>query len=258
MKIVEIEKMNEQEIREHFAPDFEAIPMKGFTLYLVDIADGFGYSMLICGDGRQIRWADDFELHYKNKSREELRELYLNNSERFLYTEEELQEPLRDYHDFERRRKFISELLPEKRDFLSMFHIDRTDDEKAERKKAEASHPVYCSAAYGFFTEKDKDYAYHLNDLLLDLLQKMEDTANNYDYQFSAFYYELGNHEYHINNYQGNWDVLSAFGNIPWRGQSEEALVQYFDDLHFTETQRKAFYDARRQFLKDADEKGWY
>lgn len=258
MKITEIERMNEHETREHFAPDFEAIPMKGFTLYLVDIVGGFGYSMLVFGDGRQIRWADDFELHHKDKTREELRTLYLKRADHFLYSDDELKQPLKDYSDFERRRKFISELLPEKRDFLSMFHIDATDEEKAERKKAEAAHPIYCSAAFGYFTEADLEYAKYITELFIQLCKQMDDTADNYEYQFNAFYYELGNHEYHINYYQGDWDTLSAFGNIPWRGQGEEALQKYFDDLKFTETQRKAFYDARRKFLKDADEKGWY
>jgi len=258
LRISDIELMQEDDLRRLFAPDFEVITVKGFQCYLVDFTGYFGYSMIVFGEGKQIRWADDFELHHKGKTHDELRTLFIQKAERVLFTEEELAEPLKSYNDFELRRKFISELLPLKRDFLSMFHISRTEEEKAARAAEEAKHPVFCSAAYGFFTEADNGYAEHLTDMYIQLCNQLEDVKNNYEYQFSAFYYELGNHEYHINTYQGDWDTLSAFGNIPWRGQGAEAREKYFDDLNFTEVQRKAFNDARAKYLKDADENDWY
>lgn len=262
MNIDQIEAMNEQEIREHFAPDFEAIPCKGYTLYLVDIGGHFGYSMIVCGDGRQIRWADDFELHHdyymKSHTREDLRALYIKKAELILYTEEELAQPLKDYHDFERRRKYITELLPLKRDFMSIFGLVRTEEEKAAREAERAAHPINCASAFGYFSEEDREFALHIDDLMLDLVKHLKNTADNYEYNFNAFYYELGNHEYHINTYQGDWDTLSAFGQIPWRGQGPEARQQYYKDLSFTETQIRAFEDARKKYLKAAGENDWY
>lgn len=262
MKIQEIEKMNEAEIREHFAPDFEAVTIKGYTIYLLDIEDGFGYSAIVFGEGRHIVWANDYELHHtyfmKSHTRDDLRAYYIEKENQILYTEEELEQPLKDYHDFERRRKYIMELMPLRRDFLSMFHCERTEEEKAERAQQKAKHPVFCPAAMGYFAEADKEFAGHITELYDRLCKQMQDTANNYDYQFSAFYYELGNHEYHINTYQGDWDTLSAFGNIPWHGQGPEAREKYFEALNFTETQIKAFNDARAKFLRDAGENDWY
>ena len=258
--INEIERMNEQDIREQLAPDFEAIPCKGCTLYMVQLAGAFGYSMIVCGDGRQIQHANDYELHHnwKPNTRDELREHYIKKAELILYTEDELTQPLKDYHDYERRRKYIMELLPLKRDFISIYHFERDEAEKAERKAKEATHTVYCAAALGFFTEADADFSQHINDLLLILNELKKDTADNYEYYKSSFYYELGNHEYHINTYQGDWDTLSAFGNIAWHWQGAEAREKYFQELGFTETQRRAFNDARREYLKAADENDWY
>ena len=262
ISIQDIEEMTEQDIRTAYAPNFEAVPVKGYTVYLVDVAGRFGYSMIVFGDGRQIVWANDYELHHdfymKSHTRADLRELYIKKANSQLYTEEELAQPLKDYHDFERRRRYISELLPLKRDFVSIFCFCATVKEKEERKKELKAHPVACHSALGYFTEADKEFAMHIDDLMVDLVTHLENTKNDYDYNFTAFYYELGNHEYHINTYQGDWDTLSAFGQIPWRGQGAEARAQYYKDLSFTETQVKAFEDARKKFLKDAGENDWY
>ena len=236
----------------------EVVQVKGYTVYLADLGEYFGYSALVYAYDRHIKYANDYELHHRNKSREELRTMYLEKLNKTLYTEDELAEPLSDYHDFKRRFRYINELLPLRRDFISVFFIATTEEEKAARAAEKAAHPVFCHSAFGYFTAADADYAKHIDDLFETLCEQVEDAKNNYDYWFTAFYYEIGNHEYHINSYQGDWDTLSAFGNIPWRGQGAEAREAYFDDLGFTEVQRKAFRDARAKFLRDADENDWY
>lgn len=256
--ITEIEAMGEQELRTRFAPDFEAIPLKGFTLYLVDVAGVFGYSKIVFGEGRQIIWANDYQLHHSTMTREELREWYIKTAEHALFTEEELAQPLKNYMDYQRRRKFISELLPLTRDYISAFHYEGTAEERAARAAAVDAHPVFCPYAFGYFTAADAEFATHISELFLQLVKQEQDTANNYEYSKNAFYYELGNHEYHINTYQGDYDTLSAFGNITWRGQSEEALQAYFAELGFTETQKRAYRDARKEFLHNAAKNGWY
>ena len=89
-----LEALTEQEFRAEFAPDFEAIPVKGFTIYLTDVGSHFGYSMICYGDGRQIKWANDYALHHdhylKSHTRADLRELYIKQANAQLYTEEEL------------------------------------------------------------------------------------------------------------------------------------------------------------------------
>lgn len=259
IKIFELEELREDIFCTQFAEEYELHTVKGYNVYLLDLGGHLGYSMIVYGDRRQIKYANDYALHHRSiMTREELREMYLKNAERTLYTEAELAQPLKDYFDYQRRRKYITELLPLRRDYMSIFCIASTEEEKAERLIQRAEHPVNCAAALGFFKTEDADFAKHITELHDQLCRQMEDTANNYEYQKSAFYYELGNHEYHINTYQGDWDTLSAFGNIEWKGQGREAREAYYKELNFTPTQIKAYEDARREFLKKADEEDWY
>lgn len=76
--------------------------------------------------------------------------------------------------------------------------------------------------------------------------------GDNFEYWKSAFKYEMANHEYAI-NWQADWDTLSAFGNIQYHGHDENEVEQYFDELHFTETQRKAYWAARREYMREAN-----
>ena len=75
---------------------------------------------------------------------------------------------------------------------------------------------------------------------------------DDFEFQKIAFKYEMGNHEYHI-NWQGDYDTLSAFGNIQWHGDGEDVLDKYFDELEFTDVQRGAYLAARREYLKEVD-----
>lgn len=256
LTIKDIEALNEEQFREQY-PDAEMLEIKGFHVYLVDFGGYFQFSRMVFGDGRQIRWADDFQIHHPSRPPEKLRDIYLKNVRSILFTEKELAKPLKSYSDFERRRKFITELLPLKRDFLSMFRYFANKEEEIAYEEAKAKHTVFIPPAFGSFLPEDKEFADHIGELFLQLCQQEMDTANNYEYNFNAFYYELGNHEYHINYYQGDWDTLSAFGNIEWHGQGEEARQQYYKELDFTEVQIKAFEDARKKYLREAAKHGY-
>lgn len=71
-----------------------------------------------------------------------------------------------------------------------------------------------------------------------------------------AIYYEMGNHEYHINTYQGNWDVCSCFGNVEYNEWDDP--TEYFKQLGWEQQTIDAFYRARDRFFKAADDNGWY
>lgn len=74
---------------------------------------------------------------------------------------------------------------------------------------------------------------------------KLPDLMKDYDFCFGACLYEMNNHEYCI-NWQGNYDVLSCFGNIEYTEDADE-LKQYFDQLGWSDTQRRAFLAARKK-----------
>ena len=56
-----------------FAEEMEEI--KGHQVYFIDFGGYFGFSALVFADGQHIYYANDYELHHKGKSREELRAL---------------------------------------------------------------------------------------------------------------------------------------------------------------------------------------
>lgn len=225
-----IENMTEQDAQDMA---LEVMEIKEHNAYFIDFPGYFGYSVVVFKDGHHIHYANDYELHHPNKTREELREWYIEALYNILFTEQEISEPLKDYNDYERKSHFLNNYYGMRRDYLSIFYI-------------------------GGDKEKDADFIKHHVELHLELMKRKEEMKNSYDYWRGAFYYEMGNHEYHINTYQGDWDTLSVFGKIEWHGNEDNELEQYFDELGFNEMQRQAYFDARKAFLKDADEKGWY
>lgn len=229
----------------------EVAEIKGHTIYFVDLEGAFGYSVLVFKDGHQIIYANDYELHHRNETREGLNEFYKRSLARKLYTDEELSEPLTSYDEYTAKEYYIRNYYGLRRDHVSIFCINPTKEQRAELKTM-----IYDPVALAYYD--DLEFVQRHVELFAELEKRYDETATNYEYQKAAFMYELGNHEYHINNYQGDWDTLSAFGNIKWHGQGPEARRMYYAELKFNDVQIKAFEDARKEFLKKADAHGWY
>lgn len=96
-----------------------------------------------------------------------------------------------------------------------------------------------------------------IDKALTDIGAEQAEAMKDYDFAYGAFMHELGNHEYHINTYQGDWDVFRCFGYVEWGGE-EAGANHYMDELGYTPDQKRAFYNARKDFLRQCDEKGWY
>ena len=47
--------------------------------------------------------------------------------------------------------------------------------------------------------------------------------------------------------------MLSCFGSVEYH--DENGLTGYFDQLHFSDTQRRAYLDARREYYKEMADK---
>ena len=252
INIQEIESWNEKQFRELYDGEYEVVIVKGFRIHLVDLGDEyFKYSKIVFApNGNQVRYANDYELHHETMTREEMREWYLKTARSALFTEAELEQPLKSYDDYKRRRRFITELLPfcAKYGYFTVFRICRNDQEEREYEEEKAGYPICCPPAFCFFKQEDQAFAEHITELFVRLCQQEADTANNYEYMFNAFWYELGNHEYQI-NWQGDWDVLSVWGEIKWRGEDAN-IEEYFDELGFTGVQRRAYRDAVLEYLR--------
>ena len=100
-------------------------------------------------------------------------------------------------------------------------------------------------------------------DSILSELNAVDDAKRefieDYEHAYDAFMYEMGNHEYHI-NWQGDWDVLSCFGLNDDVCEYEDGkdVDEYMDAMGLSPVTKAAYHDARGDFLRMADEKGWY
>ena len=85
----------------------------------------------------------------------------------------------------------------------------------------------------------------------------LDELMKDPDFAEDAFYYEMGNHEYHINNYQGNWDVISCFANVEYCDNDYD-VNEYFKQVDWSDETKNAYMKARSRFLQDASDNDWY
>lgn len=103
----------------------------------------------------------------------------------------------------------------------------------------------------GFYLKKDADIIrahFTKKDELHDLME------NDYDFALSAFNYELDNHEYAINTYQGDWDVCSCFCKCEW--QEGKGYVEYLTEGGYSRKVIEAYAQARQEHFKRAED--WF
>lgn len=224
----------------------ETLNIKGHNIYFVNFEGYFGYSCLVFKNNHHIYHANDYELHHNGKSSSELRELYIREMNSKLFTEEEIAEPLKSYDEYRRKADYLHNYYGMQVDYISIFHIVTTKKEEEERK-AKVKNMVYNSIAFAYMD--DRNFVEHHIELWDELEKARMNCINDYEYQKAAFLYEMYNHEYGI-NWQADYDTLSAFGNIKWH---EDDLNAYFEELQFTELQKKAYLDARNQYFKEAN-----
>ena len=123
--------------------------------------------------------------------------------------------------------------------------IHNEEEEKAfdEEVKDLYRNPIsFCYMA-------NKEFIEHEKELMDALNQRKAEVATNFEYQKSAFLYEMYNHEYSI-NWEADYDTLSAFGNLHFANNDENELENYFNQLGFNDIQRSAYYAARNEYCK--------
>lgn len=255
-KIQDIETLTEDEVKELA---IEKIRFKDtFDLYFVDFKGYFGYSVLVFLNGGHIYYANDYQLHHQTKDKEELRELYLSSLQNKIFSEQEILDGLKEteaysfYDDYEVKRYYLSNYYPQQKDYVSCFFIVTPETKKEFEKAKKGKH--YNPISYCYMD--DPDFIQHQMNLYAVLSKQRSDLEKTYDYMYKAFLKEFYNHEYSI-NWQGNWDVLSCFGRIDYVGDDvtqREEILNYFDQLDFNEDQRKAFWDARQEYMRRADD----
>ena len=238
--ITDIEQITEQQ-----AADIalEKTDIKEHQVYFIDFGGGFGYSVCVFKDGHHVYYANDYELHHHGKTQSELKQLYIDELNGRLFTDAEISAPLKDYDEYRRKSDFLQNLYAMRVDHVSIF--GNFNDEKFAAEYDEKIKGMFYNAVGLCYTNSAEFNKHHV-ELLVALMDAEKKLKDNFEYYKSAFLYEMNNHEYGI-NWQADWDTLSAFGNIEWH---EDDVEKYFDELNFTETQRKAYYAARAEYFK--------
>lgn len=103
----------------------------------------------------------------------------------------------------------------------------------------------------GFYLKKDADIIRNF----MNKPDKLNEYMKNPEFAESAFYYEMGNHEYHI-NWQGDWDVCSCFGDCEY--SDGKTYVDYLKEIGYTQETINAFKLAKKRFHSDCIKNDWY
>ena len=109
-------------------PEFQAAEMaeetmiiKDHNVYFVTLEKYFGFSVLVYCNGHYIYYVNDYELHHKGKTKEELKQIYIKKLNTKLYTESELKAPLKSYADYENRDYFLRNYYGMRYNYVSFF-----------------------------------------------------------------------------------------------------------------------------------------
>lgn len=240
--ITDVEKLTEDQARE-MSERF--LQYKGHNIYFVTFEGGFGYSYLVFKDGAHIYYANDYALHHNNRSRDELDKWYNDSIKAKLFDDNDFEKDITSYEDYRKKMEYLTNYYMMRVPYISAFNIFHNDEEEKAFEKS-IKNMTYDPVGFGYV--KDSSFVEKHKELYKRLMENYNRKLNDYDYLKSMIIYEMGNHEYQFNNWQGNWDVITAcFGDTQY-DECDNYNV-YFNQLKLNETQRKAFVDARREYL---------
>lgn len=117
-------------------------------------------------------------------------------------------------------------------------------------KEAKSRGTKLVSLGAGAFCFKEDEE--HIVATLKAMNRSTAKRMESYDFAYEAFYYELGNHEYHINTYQGDWDTVSAFYDVEWK--EDRTGEEYLELAGAKPDTVRAYTDARKAYMKEAME----
>lgn len=226
MVIDKIDSLTEKEAKELAS---EIMEIKGHQCYLIDFDDRFGYSILIFKNGKHIYHADDYELYHgytvKNYGKEHLRNLYIEEMNNKLYTDEELLEPIKTYEEYEHKGHFLRNYWIMRYDYATAFYIG--EKQKKEVEQNVKKYPFYNPVSYCYVSDKAiVADSIKYEKFLEKEFKRLKDNLKVFREMVS---YELANHEA---GYTGSYeDGLSALG-LSFNQLSEEKQKIVLEELY--------------------------
>lgn len=225
LTIHQIEKLTENEVA---ANAIEKAGIKGHDVYFTDLGDVFSYSALVFFDGAYIKYANQYELHFRGKTREALRALYIEILNNTLFTDDEICGSVASHEDFKQKEKYLINYYPLRKPYVSAFFIGKENE-------PDTSGMIFDPVSYSYFDPTFRGFVKEHIALYDALKSAMNAAQNDYDYLVSAFLHEMYNHEYGY-NWSGDADVLSVFG------------YRNFTDLN--DVERRAYNTARAKYFE--------
>ena len=105
----------------------------------------------------------------------------------------------------------------------------------------------------GFYLRSDSDKI----KAYVNREDKLSELMKDHKFAVSAFRYEMDNHEYCINDYQGDWEVVGCFCRHRLEYGDDKGYCDYLKEAGMEEL-IPAYQEARSSHYKAAEENGWY
>ena len=103
------------------------------------------------------------------------------------------------------------------------------------------------------WTEK----AQYVVDLSKDGKRAVAARMDDPDFARGAFLYEMDNHEYFINHYQGDYDVCSCFAVKPLEYGDDKGYREYLTEAGYGDDVVRCYEQAMRRHFRRAEQNGW-
>lgn len=206
MTITEIENLKYEDAQ---AIALETIITKEHDCIFANLGDDFGYSVLVFKNGKHIYYANDYELHHsyliEESGIEALRKYYIKKLNEKLYTDTELLEVVKTYHEYKKKDYFLRNYWIMRFDNLSIFGIGKEAQKEFDNKKSD--FPFYNPISFCYMKDKNivdisRKFSKHLEESYKTLKENTEEFRK-------MISYELANHEACVTcDYRSTLDAL--------------------------------------------------
>lgn len=235
--ITEICKISEREASEMAVLKKE---IEGHQVSLCNLGVPLGYSPLVFLRGKHQCYANEYESHHGCKDEKEPMERYETSLGHKLNEEYAFAKEVEDYAQGRGKKSYFCCYRPLQLDRESAV-LTAPMEEKRARHRKKISSRNYDPVGFCYF----------YNPAIVDrhkerydqLVFSKRETSKSYPFMKNAFRKDMATHEY-VYSYDDH-AILYAFGGVSW----DESLDECFASLKFTEKQKKAYADARREYL---------
>jgi len=205
MTIKDIEALTQSQLKDlQEKGEVELLNIKEHDCYFIDLEGSFGYSVLVFKNNHHIYYANDYQLHHRSKTIEDLKTWYITTLNNKLFTESELMSNIEDYNEYDKKSYYVRNYWIMQFDRLSAFCIG---EPKEEFKKAK-ENMLYCPACFCYVS--DKNIIEKSNNFIQHIEKAFSEVKENTEVFRKMISYELANHEACITcDYT---DALNALG----------------------------------------------